>query len=712
MRLQSIQLKIGLLAGGCLLLVVCLLSAIALLSTSQSQQLTLQQTRQEARHQAEQLLQARTSAEAAVIRNYLNETLVRSQLLTDELLFLRRLSQQRYQEPSLLRRTMLEKGQAALAMTSATLGIFVVMEPNALDQSDARFTHSQVTTSGSNGAGRLAFYWSRDEQQQAQLEAIEEDELNDATLDEFGVPANEWARCALRTRSLCIIEPYMDEVGSQSFPMTSVVMPLQDGDQLLGIVGMDLALAPLQEQLAKMDEQLYDGQGFVLLLSHDGTVAASSDPQWNLGARPFDLQHNTALANWLANPHPQSRWQGDQFELMVPIRIGSAQNQWNLLVRIPQSAIFAGTQQLERQMQQAYHLNMQRQLTGGLGLTLITLLLIAMLARRISSPIRIVAARLKEIAHGEGDLTQRIHLPQRDEVGLLAHRFNAFLERLRNTIAEVVDTSAGTRHGVKEASELASRTQVVLQAQSAEIDQVATACAEMHATAAEIDESAQQALLATREAEEAAVQGRQVVMQTGQNMQCLMGEMRDAKPRVENLSRSSSNISQILAVITQIAEQTNLLALNAAIEAARAGEQGRGFAVVADEVRSLARRTQDSIGEIEQVIGQLQQDTTEVVNAILRGHEQASLTERQSEESVAVLERITTAIATIHQMNEHISQAITEQSQASDEISRNITNIREVSHDIIAGANSSANLAEELSTLAERQHALVAQFRI
>ncbi|GAA4501615.1 methyl-accepting chemotaxis protein [Pseudaeromonas paramecii] len=712
MRLQSIQLKIGLLAGGSLLLVVCLLSAMTLFSSNQSQQQTLQQTRHEARHQAEQLLQARTSAEAAVIRNYLNETLVRAQLLTDELLFLRRLSQQQPQDPTLLRRILLDKGQAALALTPATLGIFVVMEPNALDQADSRFTHSPVTASGSNQAGRLAFYWSRDEQQQALVEAIEEDELSDATPDEYGVPANEWARCALRQSGLCIMEPYVDEVGSLSLPMTSVVLPLQDGAQRLGVVGMDLALAPLQQLITRMDAQLYDGQGTVLLLSQQGTVAASSSPQWTMGSRPFDLSSQTELANWLRQPQSQSRWQGEQFELMVPIAIGDNGQAWTLLVRMPQAAVFAITQQLEQQMQQAFSLNMRRQLAGGLGLTLITLLLIALLARRIASPIRTVADRLKEIAHGEGDLTQRIHLPQRDEVGLLAHRFNGFLERLRNTIAEVVDTSAGTRHGVQEASTLASRTRAILQTQSAEIDQVATACTQMHATAAEIDESAQQALLATRQAEAAAQQGREVVLQTGQNMQGLMAEMRDAKPRAENLSRSSSNIAQILAVITQIAEQTNLLALNAAIEAARAGEQGRGFAVVADEVRSLARRTQDSIGEIEQVIGQLQQDTAEVVNAILRGHEQASLTEQQSGESIAVLERITTAIATIHQMNEHISQAITEQSQASDEISRNITNIREVSHDIIAGANSSASLAEELSSLAERQHALVAQFRI
>ena len=191
-----------------------------------------------------------------------------------------------------------------------------------------------------------------------------------------------------------------------------------------------------------------------------------------------------------------------------------------------------------------------------------------------------------------------------------------------------------------------------------------------------------------------------------------MHEMSETKPRADALASQSTNINQILSVITAIAEQTNLLALNAAIEAARAGEQGRGFAVVADEVRNLAHRTQESIGEIQSVIEQLQRGTQEVVFAILSGHQQAQETQQQALTSVAVLERINVAIDTIHLMNEQIAQAVHEQSQVSNEISHNLNNIRGVSHSIIQGADSSANLSAELSSLAERQHALVGQFKI
>jgi methyl-accepting chemotaxis protein len=414
----------------------------------------------------------------------------------------------------------------------------------------------------------------------------------------------------------------------------------------------------------------------------------------------------------LAQGKTGHRWQGDTLEMVVPIPLAQSDQRWNLLVRMPAAAVFASTTQLQAQLEQQFARHLQEQLLWGLSFTLLALLLITLAAHRIASPIRIVAERLKEIAHGEGDLTQRIHLSQRDEVGLLAHRFNAFLERLRSTISEVVETAAGTRHGVIEASDLALQTRSILQAQSLEIDQVATACTQMHATAAEIAESAQQALAATQVAEQAAQEGQLVVGRTDGAMQQLMAEMSQTKPKVENLARNSTNINQILAVITTIAEQTNLLALNAAIEAARAGEQGRGFAVVADEVRGLAHRTQESIGEIQSVIEQLQQGTQEVVAAILSGHDQAYQTQQQALASVGVLEQISQAINTIHQMNEQISHAVREQSQASDEISRNICNIRGVSHSIIQGADSSAHLSEQLSTLAERQHALVGQFKI
>ena len=714
MKTQSIQLKIAMLAGGCLLCAMALLSALSFFSAQRSQDMVLEQTGREAKEIAEQLLLARTEAEAATIRSYLNEAFVRTQLMGQDLHFLEQYAEQNALSASSLRNTITNKGRDALTMSQEVLGIFVVMQPDALDGVDADFKGTQVSHTGSNANGRPAFYWTRDAQGQPKIESIEEEELGDTTPDAYGIPANQWATCALTSKQLCLMDPYIDDVNGKNIAMTSIVLPLQNNGQIQGILGMDLDLSPLQQLVLQMDKQLYEGQGSVQLISQHGLIAAQSDSGLQQGDRVDQdpAAKQSGLINWLQQGVIQHRWQGNTLELAVPIQLAQNNQHWDLLVRMPAGAILASTEQLQAQLTQQFSAHLQQQILWGTSFTLLALLLITLAAHRISKPIRLVATRLQEIAHGQGDLTQRIHLSQRDEVGLLAHRFNAFLERLHSTISEVVETAAGTRHGVIEASDLAQQTRSILQAQSQEIDLVATACTQMHATAAEIAESAQQALTATQGAEEAAQQGLQVVAQTDNAMQRLMHEMSETKPKVDALASNSININQILSVITAIAEQTNLLALNAAIEAARAGEQGRGFAVVADEVRNLAHRTQKSIGEIQSVIEQLQQGTQEVVSAILSGHQQAQETQQQALASVAVLERINVAIDTIHLMNEQIAQAVHEQSQVSNEISHNLNNIRGVSHSIIQGADSSANLSAELSSLAERQHALVGQFKI
>jgi methyl-accepting chemotaxis protein len=195
-------------------------------------------------------------------------------------------------------------------------------------------------------------------------------------------------------------------------------------------------------------------------------------------------------------------------------------------------------------------------------------------------------------------------------------------------------------------------------------------------------------------------------------MEELMRYISAAKPQVEDLSRNSENISQILEVITAIAEQTNLLALNAAIEAARAGEQGRGFAVVADEVRNLARRTQDSVVEIRQVIANLQSGTGQVVNAILSSHEQANVTQQRSQQAVVMIEQVTRSISTIQEMSNQIELAIKEQGKVSGEISENVNNIRKASETVTLAAEESSQMLESLHALADQQQDLVNHFKV
>ncbi|WP_418889755.1 methyl-accepting chemotaxis protein [Pseudomonas marincola] len=251
-----------------------------------------------------------------------------------------------------------------------------------------------------------------------------------------------------------------------------------------------------------------------------------------------------------------------------------------------------------------------------------------------------------------------------------------------------------------------------MQQQFREVDQVATAFQEMSATAHDVAQSAAQAAEAARSADQATHEGLGVINQTTSSIELLANEMSVAMEEVEGLATSSEQIGSVLEVIRSIAEQTNLLALNAAIEAARAGEAGRGFAVVADEVRNLARRTQDSVEEIRQVIENLQGGTREVVNTMQSSHRQAQGSVLQVEQAVAALQRISQAVSVITDMNLQIASAAEEQSSVAEEINRNVASIRDVTESITLQADESAQVSQNLNRLANQQQGLMDQFRV
>ncbi|WP_413470136.1 methyl-accepting chemotaxis protein [Pseudomonas putida] len=251
-----------------------------------------------------------------------------------------------------------------------------------------------------------------------------------------------------------------------------------------------------------------------------------------------------------------------------------------------------------------------------------------------------------------------------------------------------------------------------MQQQFGRIDQVATALHEMSAAASASANSAAQACEAAGYADQASKQGLEVIFQTTTAIDALAEDLNLAMQKLENLAKSSDQIGSVLEVICAIAGQTNLLALNAAIEAARAGEAGRGFAVVADEVRNLARRTQDSVEEIRQVIENLQSGTRDVSQAMHSSHDLAQHNVVQAQQAANALERIGEAVILITEMNLQIASAAEEQSSVAAEINRNVEAIRDVTESLSGQAQQSAQVSEQLNELADYQGGVMQQFRV
>ena len=330
----------------------------------------------------------------------------------------------------------------------------------------------------------------------------------------------------------------------------------------------------------------------------------------------------------------------------------------------------------------------------------------------ITCPLSNAVKTMKDISEGDGDLTSRLNVTGTDEVGQLAESFNGFISKIQNIIQEVTASTSQLSAAAEEMSMITSETREGVQRQQSETSLVATAMNEMSSTVHEVANNAATAAEAANQADSKTEQGKQIVNSTVTSISTLVAEIERASTVINQLEKDAESIGTVLEVNQGIAEQTNLLALNAAIEAARAGEQGRGFAVVADEVRSLASRTQESTEEIHDMIERLQKGSRDAVTAMQAGKEQAHLTVDQASQAESSLSDISAAVAQINEMNAHIAQAARQQGDVAEETNKNIVNITEVADGTANGADQLATASQEMAGLAVNLESQVAHFKI
>ncbi|MBV7498197.1 methyl-accepting chemotaxis protein [Pseudomonas sp. PDM24] len=713
MKFKSIQFSVAALAGAIVLSVVAALVLYALFSGARTQDMVQQRTQAQFEQVIEQRLTSLAQTQVSQIQRELEAPLLIAGGLVRVNALIGTPGADGQPQLSLSREQLISLIKENVARNPKILGTYIGWEKNALDHNDAAYVDTPVVGIDASN-GRFLPWWFRNEDGSLGLDKLVD--VDDQKTLSTGVRASEYYLCSKETKKSCVIDPAPYKVGDKIVMLASFIEPIMLNGAFQGIVGADLSVNFIQEMLLGANQKLYSGAGEMALIGGNGRIVAYTKDPSKFGEKVSDILDSKQIAN-MANlkrgevTYTVDKAQG-RIELYLPFGIGQTDARWTLMLQLPLNAVMADLQKLQGDLDAQRKSDTFGMAMVGLLIASIGLLVIWLVGHGIARPLKQMVAMLDDIAQGEGDLTRRLTSDRADELGSIAKGFNTFLAKLQAMITQVVTSVQSVSDSSEHTADIAIRTNIGVHKQMAEIDQVATAVHEMTATAQDVARNATQAAQAASHADQAAAQGMQIVRDTSNSIGVLAVEIGKAVGVVQTLAKDSENINAILTAIRGIAEQTNLLALNAAIEAARAGEQGRGFAVVADEVRNLAQKTQKATEEIQTMIQHLQQGTRDVVRVMEDSQNRTDESVQHAVKAAEALETITQAVSVINDMNTQIASAAEEQSAVADDINRNVINIGQVANEVAGGADESSAASADLTKLAEQQRRLINQFKV
>jgi methyl-accepting chemotaxis protein len=482
--------------------------------------------------------------------------------------------------------------------------------------------------------------------------------------------------------------------------------------RFLGIGGLDILISTIGKDL--LANIKYQGEGEAFLMTDTGKLVFF--PGFNKKFKPgalmssidtsFDdtfgfkqLESDIILAN---SGTSNVTWQGEEYQVIFnQVKSEYPLMNWKLGFLVPSRLI-------SEPVQQAFiSSSIVVVVIISLIATLVWLMIIPLMKR-----INNLQVAMNDIATGEGDLTKRIDPVKDDEIGALVNEFNTFIDKIQTLVTETVVITDEVSQSTQAAASISHKTNNIVEKQKLEIDMVATAATELAHTSSDISNNAVLSNTLASQAEDKVSHGSNVVKQATNGIKILSENVTSAASVVNKLKDGTQSIGEVLSVIRGIAEQTNLLALNAAIEAARAGEQGRGFAVVADEVRTLASRTQESTTNIEAIIDDLQTTSANAVNVMTSSQNEAKQSVDLTQQVHLVLNEITEVITEFQQQTHEIADAVSQQAAVAEEVSKNIENVRLLTDDTVNGSNHMAGSLEGLKMNSSSLTKVVGQFKV
>ncbi len=575
--------------------------------------------------------------------------------------------------------------QAQLKANTNISSLYTQFEANGFDGNDESYQDSQADYNAIN-TGSLEIYWVRNRQQELIQYRIENSQEKYAdTLNEFGVREAEWYLCAKDNKKPCAMEPYIYEIeeGYEEL-MTSLTVPVLVNNEFRGVVGADVNLPKFQKLTEELSKSLFKGAAKVTLVSESGLIVGSSHYSKHI-ARPLKEALPNQAPAYLQLTDKNSLLETDTlFIISKDIKIKASGSHWKFIIELPKDIAMARAHALVSELEESFASINTQQVVLAFIVTALAAIIMTWMIKSIVQPLYELRQRIDNLASADGDLTQSITLDTHSELIALSGGFNLFLQKLRAMINELKNVSNEVRNSSSISEQITSKTNSNTSQQQQEISSVVTATNEMSATSHEVARLAQLSADGAKQAQDIIHRSQSSLSTAVDGVRSLALDMNTASESISQVASRSEDITRIIDVIKAIAEQTNLLALNAAIEAARAGEQGRGFAVVADEVRSLASKTQNSTDEINTMIQSLQSEVSKAVTIIDDSSTKAEKSVEQTHQAFSSLEEVVATTSTITDNVDQVAAAAEEQSQVAEEINKNLTIIGDAA-DTLAG---------------------------